>query len=46
MFVGMDLVFDSATATETHRLSLTRKLDIRTVAGLTRFALETGLVTK
>jgi len=29
---------------ETHRESLMRKLRIRTVAGLTRFALETGLV--
>ena len=30
---------------ETHRESLMRKLRIRTVAGLTRFALETGLIT-
>jgi DNA-binding NarL/FixJ family response regulator len=29
---------------ETHRESLMRKLGIRTVAGLTRFALEAGLV--
>jgi DNA-binding NarL/FixJ family response regulator len=29
---------------ETHRESLMRKLRIRTVAGLTRFALELGLV--
>jgi DNA-binding NarL/FixJ family response regulator len=29
---------------ETHRESLMRKLRIRTVAGLTKFALETGLV--
>ncbi len=36
----------SPRTVETHRLSLTRKLDIRSVAGLTRFALETGLVTK
>jgi DNA-binding NarL/FixJ family response regulator len=31
---------------ETHRESLMRKLRIRTVAGLTRFALETGLVSE
>ena len=30
---------------ETHRESLMRKLRIHTVAGLTKFALETGLVT-
>ena len=29
---------------ETHRESLMRKLDVRTVAGLTRLALEAGLV--
>lgn len=34
----------SPRTVETHRLSLTRKLDIRSVAGLTRFALETGLL--
>jgi DNA-binding NarL/FixJ family response regulator len=31
---------------ETHRESLMRKLRIRTVAGLTRFALETGLISE
>ena len=31
---------------ETHRESVMRKLRIRTVAGLTRFALETGLVSE
>jgi DNA-binding NarL/FixJ family response regulator len=31
---------------ETHRESLMRKLRIKTVAGLTRFALETGLVSE
>lgn len=31
---------------ETHRESLMRKLRIRTVAGLTRFALETGVITE
>jgi DNA-binding NarL/FixJ family response regulator len=36
----------SPRTVETHRLSLTRKLDIRSVAGLTRFALETGLIMK
>ena len=34
----------SPRTVETHRESLIRKLRIRTVAGLTRFALETGLV--
>jgi two-component system nitrate/nitrite response regulator NarL len=31
---------------ETHRESLMRKLDIRTVAGLTKFALEEGLIAR
>jgi DNA-binding NarL/FixJ family response regulator len=31
---------------ETHRESLMRKLGIRTVAGLTKLALETGMVSK
>jgi len=30
---------------ETHRESLMKKLGIRTVAGLTKFALETGLTS-
>ena len=34
----------SPRTVETHRESLMRKLDIRTVAGLTRFAIESGLV--
>ncbi len=34
----------SPRTVETHRESLARKLDIRTVAGLTRFAIEAGLV--
>lgn len=34
----------SPRTVETHRESLMRKLDIRTVAGLTRFAIEFGLV--
>jgi DNA-binding NarL/FixJ family response regulator len=33
----------SPRTVETHRESIMRKLDIRTVAGLTRFALEVGL---
>jgi DNA-binding NarL/FixJ family response regulator len=36
----------SPRTVEAHRESITRKLDIRTVAGLTRFALETGLLQK
>jgi DNA-binding CsgD family transcriptional regulator len=31
---------------ETHRESLMRKLGIKTVAGLTKLALETGLVSR
>jgi DNA-binding NarL/FixJ family response regulator len=34
----------SPRTVETHRESLMRKLEIRTVAGLTRFAIESGLV--
>ena len=34
----------SRRTVESHRESLMRKLDIRTVAGLTRFALDTGLL--
>lgn len=34
----------STRTVETHRESLMKKVDIRTVAGLTRFALETGLL--
>jgi DNA-binding CsgD family transcriptional regulator len=33
----------SPRTVETHRESIMRKLDIRSVAGLTRFALESGL---
>ncbi len=33
----------SPRTVETHRESLMRKLEIRTVAGLTRFAVEMGL---
>lgn len=41
--IGADLGISPRTV-ETHRESLMRKLKIRTVAGLTRFAIETGLV--
>ena len=34
----------SPRTVETHRESLMRKLEIRSVAGLTRFAIESGLV--
>jgi DNA-binding NarL/FixJ family response regulator len=34
----------SVRTVETHRDSLMRKLHIRTTAGLTRFALETGML--
>jgi DNA-binding NarL/FixJ family response regulator len=40
--IAADLRISPRTV-ETHRLSLMKKLDIRTVAGLTRFAIETGL---
>ena len=41
--IGAELGISHRTV-ETHRESLMRKLRIRTVAGLTKFALETGLV--
>ncbi len=41
--IGAELGISHRTV-ETHRESLMRKLRIRTVAGLTRFALETGLI--
>jgi DNA-binding CsgD family transcriptional regulator len=34
----------SPRTVETHRESIVRKLDIKSVAGLTRFAIESGLV--
>jgi DNA-binding NarL/FixJ family response regulator len=40
--IGEDLGISHRTV-ETHRESIMKKLDIRTVAGLTRFALEAGL---
>lgn len=40
--IAADLGISHRTV-ETHRLSLMKKLDIHTVAGLTRFAIETGL---
>lgn len=42
--IAADLGISPRTV-ETHRLSLMKKLDIHTVAGLTRFAIETGLST-
>lgn len=42
--IGSELGISHRTV-ETHRESLMRKLRIHTVAGLTKFALETGLVT-
>ncbi len=42
--IGTELGISHRTV-ETHRESLMRKLRIHTVAGLTKFALETGLVT-
>jgi DNA-binding NarL/FixJ family response regulator len=41
--IGADLGISRRTV-ESHRESLMRKLDIRTVAGLTRFALDAGLL--
>jgi DNA-binding NarL/FixJ family response regulator len=41
--IGAELGISHRTV-ETHRESLMRKLRIRTVAGLTKFALETGLI--
>ena len=41
--IAADLGISPRTV-ETHRLSLMRKLGIRSVAGLTRFAMETGLI--
>jgi DNA-binding NarL/FixJ family response regulator len=41
--IGVDLGISRRTV-ESHRESLMRKLDIRTVAGLTRFALDAGLL--
>jgi DNA-binding NarL/FixJ family response regulator len=41
--IAADLGISRRTV-ESHRESLMRKLDIRTVAGLTRFALDTGLL--
>lgn len=41
--IAMELGISHRTV-ETHRESLMRKLRIRTVAGLTRFALETGMI--
>lgn len=43
--IGAELGISRRTV-ETHRESLMRKLDIRTVAGLTRYAMETGLLTE
>ncbi len=40
--IATDLGISPRTV-ETHRLSLMKKLDIRTIAGLTRFSIETGL---
>jgi len=42
--IGTELGISHRTV-ETHRESLMRKLRIHTVAGLTKFALETGLIT-
>ncbi|MCK5449006.1 MAG: response regulator transcription factor, partial [Gemmatimonadetes bacterium] len=41
--IAVDLGISRRTV-ESHRESLMRKLDIRTVAGLTRFALDAGLL--
>jgi len=41
--IAADLGISRRTV-ESHRESLMRKLDIRTVAGLTRFALDAGLL--
>jgi len=43
--IGAALGISSRTV-ETHRESLVRKLRIRTVAGLTRFALQAGLISR
>jgi DNA-binding NarL/FixJ family response regulator len=42
--IGADLGISPRTV-ETHRESIVRKLGIKSVAGLTRFAMETGLIT-
>jgi DNA-binding NarL/FixJ family response regulator len=42
--IGAELGISPRTV-ETHRESIVRKLGIKTVAGLTRFAIESGLVT-
>lgn len=43
--IGIELGISHRTV-ETHRESLMKKLDIRTIAGLTRLALEKGLITE
>ena len=42
--MSLAVVGISHRTVETHRDSIMRKLDIRNVAGLTRFALESGLL--